>query len=95
MADRNLQNLPTAMDCLRNPSLLPSETSAAWFVLQRIRKCVAANDVQELTPGTVDSFLMAIRQEFRFALLVDLIPKWAALGADESLLRTLKEVTGL
>ena len=43
----------------------------------------------------VNGFLTAVSEEYRFALLLDLVDPWAALGASELMLRTLKGVTGL
>ena len=40
-------------------------------------------------------FLAAVGDEFRFALLLDHVDKWAELGACEVMLETLKNVTGL
>ena len=34
-------------------------------------------------------------QEYRFAVLLDLVQQWARLGASEAMFETLKEVTGL
>jgi hypothetical protein len=95
MADNNLQNLPSPAECFAEPSLVPSEPSAAWFVLQRVRKYVASGPTEPPAPGEINAFLSGIRQEYRFALLVDLVPQWGRLGANESMLQTLREVTGL
>ena len=95
MVDSGLESLPSAFDCLKNVALLPSEPSGAWFVLQRIRKAVSERNVDGLTSHEVNRFLTKLNQEYRFALLVDLVPQWGELGANQSLLETLREVTGL
>jgi hypothetical protein len=95
MADHNLQSLPSPVECLANPNLLPSEPSAAWFVLQRLRQYIAAGPAEPIAADDVNAFLSGIPQEYRFAVLVDLVPQWGRLGANESMLRTLREVTGL
>lgn len=48
-----------------------------------------------VTPEQVNAFLLSLPEEHRFALLVDSVTEWAQLGADESLLRTLIDVTGI
>ena len=56
------------------------------------------NDDSELTtvtPPQVNRFLTGLPQEHRFAVLVDLVPRWGALGADEALFAALREVSGL
>lgn len=93
--NEKLEELPTAADCIRNPALLPSSPTAAWFVLQRIRNLVQTDSVGNIEPATINHFLSNIKQEYRFALLVDLVGTWGKLGANESLLATLREVTGL
>lgn len=95
MQEKNLMALPSPVECLKNANLLPGDVSSAWFILQRIRNIVAKQHLSDVTAGQINTFLMSIRQEYRFALLVDLVPDWGRLGADESLLATLKEVTGL
>jgi hypothetical protein len=47
-------------------------------------------------PGDViDRFVRALTQEQRLTLLVDMVPVWAQLGAEEAMLETLCEVTGV
>lgn len=48
-----------------------------------------------LTAAEVNQFLLRLPQDHRFALLVDLVQEWGALGADEALFASLREVTGL
>jgi MoxR-like ATPase len=95
MLDSGLEHLPSANDCLKNVALLPSEPSAAWFVLQRIRIAISERTVDGLTAAEINEFLTTLNQEYRFALLVDLVPQWGELGANQALLETLREVTGL
>jgi hypothetical protein len=51
--------------------------------------------LENLTSEKVNKFLKSIDQESRFALLVDLVPDWARLGAGEAMCDSLKEITGL
>jgi MoxR-like ATPase len=82
-------------------SLLPNYDSGRWFILNWIREEVArhhaAGDLAELgVPAEkVNRFLMQLPQEHRFALLVDTVPAWSQLGADESMLQSLVELTGI
>ena len=95
MQDQGLERLPSALKVMQNPQLLPTSVNAAWFVLQQIRGHVQSEAIAGVTPEQVNAFLSGISQEYRFALLVDLVPQWGQLGANRSLLQTLKEVTGL
>jgi hypothetical protein len=52
-------------------------------------------ELAEIAPETIQHFLLSLPQEHRFALLVDLVDAWGWLGADEALLASLREVTGL
>jgi hypothetical protein len=52
-------------------------------------------ELEALGPAVVNRFLLALPQEHRFALLVDLVEEWGWLGADEALFVSLREVTGL
>jgi hypothetical protein len=94
MADHHLYGLPDPWDCLQNPALMPTEPTAAWFVIQRVRLFVETGRMT-LPPQQINDFLRSVSQEFRFALLVDLVPQWGELGTDELLMEELKEVTGL
>jgi hypothetical protein len=53
------------------------------------------SDLVNVTPAQINRFLLGLPQEHRFALLVDLVQQWGALGAAEALLTSLREVTGL
>jgi hypothetical protein len=43
----------------------------------------------------VGAFLAALGEEYRFALLLDAVEHWAALGAEGVMLDSLKGATGL
>ena len=53
------------------------------------------SQLRRVSPEQINRFLMGLPQEHRFALLVDLVETWGALGANEALFASLKEVTGL
>ena len=86
------------LNCLAD---LPPDDSGRWFILNWIREELArhhaAGDLAELgVPGNnVNRFLMGLPPEHRFALLVDMVPVWSELGADESMLQSLVDVTGI
>ena len=78
-----------------NPSLLPKTETATWFLVSRLRHAVAHDALTGTTPERVNAFLEAVGEEFRFALLLDHVEKWAELGASAVMLATLRQVTGL
>jgi len=103
LAEDGLANLRPLSEYLRDPTLLPREPTALWFVVSRLRKSVEREelrpaDADEGFPGQVNALLRALPQEYLFATLVGLSEKWLALGGEkemEQMFRdTLIEVTG-
>ena len=64
-------------------------------VLSRIRALAQRRDLRDVPPATITALLSSLPSEHRAALLVDLVEVWGSLGADDAMLDTLKEVTGL
>lgn len=103
LCDDGLGDLRPAADYLADPSLLPKSETAMWFVVTRLRQAVSSKQFRVPDDETeadafrekVNAFLGAVGEEFRFALMLDLIEPWAELGASAVMLRTLKAVTGL
>jgi hypothetical protein len=100
LAEDGLGDLLPIHDYLRDPSRLPGQSSAMWFVVSRLRKAVERNELRPADAGEdfarqVNALLAALPTEFRFAVLLDLVAQWADLGASEAMLDTLKELTGL
>jgi hypothetical protein len=100
LCEGGLADLLPLPDYLRDPSKLPEQNIARWFLVSRLRKAVERGELQKLNMGDelpmrVNALLTALPQEFRFAVLLDLVTQWAELGASEAMLDTLKEVTGL
>ena len=95
MAEEQIEALHPVSDYLATPSLLPHEDAARWFVLSKIRALVAGDLLPETPAAVLNDFLLALPQEHRFALLVDLVHRWGSLGADEALFESLYDVTGL
>ena len=82
-------------DYLADPSLLPRSETTMWFLVSRIRNAVATGELEPPPGDRVNDFLAAVGEEFRFALLLDHVEKWAEFGASRVMLETLKDVTGL
>jgi hypothetical protein len=96
MAEENLGELFTVEEYFTDPARIPSTDTARWFIIHRIRQLVGRNEFPaSITPQEVNGFLSYLPQEFSFALMVDLVDQWARLGASETMLHSLKEVTGL
>lgn len=88
----DLKPLPVYLD---DPSLLPKTETAMWFLVSRMRNALNCGEIHDIPADNVNAFLSAVGEEYRFALLLDLVPLWAELGATETMLNTLKTVTGL
>jgi MoxR-like ATPase len=95
MAEESIDGLLPLGDYIRQPDLLPSEDTARWFVLCRIRHLVKRQELKGVTPDEINRFLLGMPEEHRFALLIDMVPEWGALGASAALIETLKSVTGI
>ena len=100
LVEDGLADLLPIADYLRDPALLPEASTALWFVVSRLRKAVERNELRPADAGDdfsgrVNALLAKLPQEFRFAVLLNLVPQWADLGASETMLETLKEVAGL
>jgi hypothetical protein len=95
MAEEKIGDLRSVEDYLRSPSLLPENDTARWFIISRIRQLVQRNELPKVGPELIQHFLESLPNEFRFALLVDLIEPWSHLGATRAMFDALAEVTGL
>ncbi|MDX1944247.1 MAG: AAA family ATPase [Pirellulaceae bacterium] len=95
MAEESLADILPIEDYFADPSKLPEADTARWFIINRLRKIIEKRELPATTPEKVNTFLAALPDEFRFAVLVDLVPQWAELGAEQAMFEALKEVTGL
>ena len=105
LVEDGLGDLLPIHEYLRDPALLPKASTALWFVVSRLRKAVEGKggatpplrpaDAGDDFPVRVNALLAGLPQEFRFAVLLNLVPQWAELGTSETMLQTLKEVAGL
>jgi len=76
-----------------HPESLPRGDTARWFVLNCIRQQVMDGKLSGLKPRTVNRFMRSLPHEHQLTLLTDLVDRWGALGADNSMLDLLKQVT--
>jgi hypothetical protein len=95
LCEEGLGDMRPVPEYLDNPELLPKTETAMWFLVSRTRNAVAAGELVGTPTEKVNAFLTAVGEEYRFALILDLIEKWSELGASELMLSTLKTVTGL
>ena len=95
LCEEGLAELRSVGDYLADPSLLPRSETTMWFLVSRIRNAVATGELEPPPGDRVNDFLAAVGEEFRFALLLDHVEKWAEFGASRVMLETLKDVTGL
>jgi hypothetical protein len=106
LAEHNIATPQPFEAYLNGTAKLPDDDSGRWFVLNWIREELSRRDeedwsspdplrLESVTPEQVNEFLLGLPQEHRFALLVDMVPVWSRLGADESLLQSLVDLTGI
>ena len=103
MCEYSFTSLLPWYEYIRQPDQIPKGTAggalaAKFFVLDTIRRAVRDGRVAELaadkkpTPEEVCAFLLALPKEDRIVLLLDQVPQWAALGADEVLVKTFESL---
>jgi AAA domain (dynein-related subfamily) len=95
LCEEGLGDMRPVRDYFDDPTLLPKTETAMWFLVSRTRNAVSTGELKDMSVEKVNAFLKAVSDEYRFALMLDLVPPWAALGASELMLATLKSVTGL
>jgi hypothetical protein len=95
MTEESIARLRPARYYVEHPEELPAGETARWFTLNRIRRLAETGQLDGTAPAVISRFLRALSQEHRLTLLVDLVEVWGALGADDVLLETLWEVTGV
>jgi hypothetical protein len=95
LCEEGLGGLRPVTDYVQDPARLPRTETAMWFLVSRTRSAVASGELRGTPPEKVNAFLAAAGEEYRFALVLDLVEPWAELGASGLMLRTLRTVTGL
>ena len=74
---------------------MPASDAASWFVLSRVRQLALRGELACFSRRTINKFMAALPEEHRLALLVDMVPTWAALGAECAMFDALRKVVGL
>lgn len=95
VAVNQIGELRPIKEYLNDPSLLPQKDSARWFVFSRMRDLLRRGEFPEVSEQRLNAFLMSLPQEHRFSLFVDLVHAWGRLGADQAMLDSLLELTGI
>ena len=95
LAEESIASMKPLQHYIEDPRSLPESESARWFILNCIRQLVKDDKMQSLSPKTINHFLAALPDEHQMTLLADLVERWAALGAEDSMLALLKRVTKL
>src|SRR5829696_4330290 len=81
LCEEGLGDMRAVPEYFDDPGLLPKTETAMWFLVSRTRNAVATGELAEMPSERVNAFLSAVGEEYRFALLLDLVEKWAELGA--------------
>ena len=97
LCEEGLNEMHSVGEYIADPSLMPKTETAMWFLVSRIRTAIASDELKHAghAEPSVNAFLTAVGEEFRFALLLDHVDKWAELGASTVMLGTLRDVTGM
>jgi hypothetical protein len=95
LAEEQIDQLLPIEDYFKSPEKLPQQDTARWFIIHRLRQLVQNGELKHPDEQLVNQFLAALPNEFRFAVMIDLVDEWAALGASAAMLDALREVTGL
>ncbi|VTT99265.1 atp-binding protein : Putative ATP/GTP binding protein OS=Parvularcula bermudensis (strain ATCC BAA-594 / HTCC2503 / KCTC 12087) GN=PB2503_12209 PE=4 SV=1: AAA_5 [Gemmataceae bacterium] len=95
LCEEGLGDLRPVLEYVEDPTRLPKTETAMWFLVSRTRSAVAGGELIGTPPEKINAFLTAAGEEYRFALVLDLVEPWAELGASDLMLRALRTVTGL
>jgi hypothetical protein len=95
LCEEGLGDMRPVREYFDDTTLLPATETAMWFLVSRTRNAVSTGELKDMLAEKVNAFLLAVSEEYRFALMLDLVESWAKLGASDLMLATLKGVTGL
>ncbi|MCC6419052.1 MAG: AAA family ATPase [Gemmataceae bacterium] len=95
MAEESIARLRLADHYVERPEELPAGETARLFLLNRIRRLAETGKLDHHPPAVINRFLRSLSQEERLTMLLDQVPVWGRLGADEVMMETLCEVTGV
>jgi hypothetical protein len=93
MAEERIADLLPVQEYIAHPEKLPESETAMWFVLSTIRTQIQLDMLINIPEIQINNFLNALGIEQRIALITGCIDKWAELGAEKSLLKTVREIT--
>lgn len=99
-SESKMGELKTPQYYICNPKEIPEERTQRWFILHAIRQSVLLNSADQLSLAEcnskqINAFLSSLPAEERAAILLGLVSEWRNLGADQAILKTLKEMTGI
>ncbi len=95
MSEEKITDLLPVTEYFADPQKLPESETAIWFVLSTIRTQIRLDQIKEIPESQINNFLNFLTLEQRFTLITGCIEKWAELGAESTLLKTLREATDL
>ncbi len=94
LSKTQINDLKPVKNYIEKPELLPTDKSALWFILNLIKRKLLNGNIN-IDKQVLNSFLLVLPKEQRFALLAGSVQNWGELGANQAILESLKEVTGL
>jgi MoxR-like ATPase len=95
LTEEPIAKLRLAEHYVEHPEELPAGESARLFILNRIRRLAEDGELRRFPPAAIARFFRALSQEHRLTVMMDQVPLWAQLGAEDVMLETLWEVTGV
>jgi len=95
LAEEELGELHPIEFYFESPHMLPYKDTARWFIINQLRRWIQQRELPAFEPERVNAFLASLPSEFRFAVMIDLVDRWAEMGASQAMLDALREVTGL
>ncbi|NOU04972.1 MAG: AAA domain-containing protein [Hyphomicrobiaceae bacterium] len=78
---------------IREPDLLPTGSSARWFILDCIRQHVRDGKADALPPRLINRFMRSLSHEHQLILLTGMVEKWGEIGAESAMFDLLKKVS--
>jgi hypothetical protein len=95
MLEGQITNLQPLSTYILGDEILPEEPAALWFVLCQIKNALRRGELKTYKTEDLNAFLSDMPLEHRCALLVNDVAHWGALGVEEALFESLREITGL
>ena len=92
-----LGNLKDPIRYLLGTYAMPKDRTHRWFILHGIRHLLLTQweTVLEKKSVRIPEFLRSVSPEERATLLLGLVDKWGQLGADDTIIQTLEDITGI